>query len=462
MSGFDIEGDIDDIFRLLESLKTLEFVNLSKNPKLSGSLIADRYPEFFLSLHALYLADTAVSFPDCFPLAAFNKMTCSVPDHSFSCSCSIPSCLKNPTPLCTPLPWWAILLSIILPILAVMLLTWLMIILVRYLKLQSTLLTLRFLPKEITRSYADAIERPQKWTQVTKTGSLFAKTMSLESADAAFPLQVLSMLEGDELIPKNIYAVYNPMLVDAFALTKEKLDTRANMSRDLFFCERWQDERCTKEILQARRDTYKAFLARAELFPWNSDPKMTLPIFATIHGTSLGAAWKICSNGFASLSLVDAGFYGVGMYFTTFAKYALPYFISATEPAIIISYLIPGNTYPATEHPFTKPESLIGTNLQKGYQSHYIRTDTTGMPTTNTDNFYDEIVINQESQVCPAFIIELDSSNFGPLMAIYQRKLAHTAIDSESELTDLEDNYSEGELDSGQPLLDVASLDLVI
>jgi hypothetical protein len=47
-------------------------------------------------------------------------------------------------------------------------------------------------------------------------------------------------------------------------------------------------------------------------------------------------------NGFASLSIIDAGFYGAGMYFTTFAKYTLPYFVSTANPAIIISYLIPG------------------------------------------------------------------------------------------------------------------------
>jgi hypothetical protein len=35
---------------------------------------------------------------------------------------------------------------------------------------------------------------------------------------------------------------------------------------------------------------------------------------------------KICGTGFANLSSLDDGFYGKGIYFTTYALYALPYF----------------------------------------------------------------------------------------------------------------------------------------
>jgi hypothetical protein len=33
------------------------------------------------------------------------------------------------------------------------------------------------------------------------------------------------MLEGDEILVENFYAVYNPMLTNAFALTLEKVCT---------------------------------------------------------------------------------------------------------------------------------------------------------------------------------------------------------------------------------------------
>jgi hypothetical protein len=45
--------------------------------------------------------------------------------------------------------------------------------------------------------------------------------------------------------------------------------------------------------------------------------------------------------------------------------------------------------------------SLSGATLKAGYQSHYVLTSKTGMPCDNIheDIFYDEIVVNQETQV---------------------------------------------------------------
>jgi len=60
---------------------------------------------------------------------------------------------------------------------------------------------------------------------------------------------------------------------------------------------------------------------------------------------------NICSTGFATLSVLDAGWYGQGVYFTSSARYAVPYYATKKDPAIIIAYVIPGNIYPVIEHP---------------------------------------------------------------------------------------------------------------
>jgi hypothetical protein len=49
------------------------------------------------------------------------------------------------------------------------------------------------------------------------------------------------------------------------------------------------------------------------------------------------------------LSIIDAGFYGKGIYFSTTAIYTLPYFGTRKNPALIISWLLPGNVYPVIE-----------------------------------------------------------------------------------------------------------------
>src|SRR5205085_7099879 len=103
----------------------------------------------------------------------------------------------------------------------------------------------------------------------------------------------------------------------------------------------WKDEE-ESERRRAKREWTKAFLVKKTgLFGWNSFE--VVPVLATIHGTAATAAWKICSGGFAALSSLDSGYYGAGIYFTTSAKYAVPYFATKAEPSIIISWVIVGN-----------------------------------------------------------------------------------------------------------------------
>ena len=137
----------------------------------------------------------------------------------------------------------------------------------------------------------------------------------------------------------DIYAVYNPMLVSTLGLTREKFNQRAALSAEVFLKEKWRDLEEPEKKLIKREWTKNFLLQKIGLFPWNSfEP---VPVLATIHGTAGSAAWKICSGGFAALSSLDSGYYGAGIYFTTSAKYAIPYYATKADPAIIISWVIP-------------------------------------------------------------------------------------------------------------------------
>jgi hypothetical protein len=232
-------------------------------------------------------------------------------------------------------------------------------------------------------------------------------------------------LDGEGIGIKEIYAIYNPMLVSSLALTKEKFTQRAEKSAEVFHKEKWK-EMDESERRRAKREWTKAFLTKKiALFSWNSFD--SVPVLATIHGTAGSAAWKICCGGFAALSSLDSGYYSAGIYFTTSAKYAVPYFATKSEPAIIISWVIVGNAYPVIEHP-RKSDSLAGTIIKPGYQAHYVCTDNKGMPypkiTPDYKNVYDEIVINQESQVAPAYVLLLDPASFPKLIVEFNRKTA--------------------------------------
>jgi len=136
-------------------------------------------------------------------------------------------------------------------------------------------------------------------------------------------------------------------------------------------------------------------------------------VIPAAHGTGLSIAKAISKTGFAALSSLDSGFFGKGIYFSTSSKYALPYATLQPDPVIIISYIVPGNIYPTSEQ-HKGPNSLAGKPLKTpGYNSHYVLTRTDGFALSNPTEspFYDEIVLPEECQVVPAFIVILDNGD---------------------------------------------------
>jgi len=278
---------------------------------------------------------------------------------------------------------------------------------------KALLQQLEYLPKETRKFYMDAIIHPNTWEKVNSSPILYRKELTTEK-DLAYVSELFSLMEGDNYKIKRVYAVFNPMLVSTFSLAREKMISRAGAeSASMFMNEAW---RKSAVGLDRKNWVQKALKQKIALFPWNTMDS-DVPVVGTCHGTSLSSAWKICQNGFATLASFDSGFYGSGIYFTTRAMYCYPYLQGKKDPSIILSWVILGNSYPVTEHP-DHPGSLLGQVIKPGYQSHYVCTDNCGFPypySATMDKVldktvFDEIVINQESQVTPAFIIVVGPS----------------------------------------------------
>jgi len=146
---------------------------------------------------------------------------------------------------------------------------------------------------------------------------------------------------------------------------------------------------------------------------WNKDLEISdSPILAVVHGTDSNKGWSVASSGFANLALLDEGFYGRGMYFSSSALYTLPYIVTKKNPCIMICFIIPGNPYPVIESVTVKP-NYRGAPITSGYQSHFVITRPNGLPFKdinyeNNDAKYTEFVIDQESQVLPLFLLEIN------------------------------------------------------
>jgi len=208
---------------------------------------------------------------------------------------------------------------------------------------------------------------------------------------------------------KSAYAIYNPTLVAAFASQLQIIQSRITSDPFLFSSKSYLIG--DKHVIEGRQFVKGRFDERVADCAWNSDP-MNPVIIPTIHGTSVEVAWKVCATGFANLSTLDSGFYGKGIYFTTYAMYAVPYFSKASSPAIVISFVLPGHTFPVIEDP-TLEKGIVGTALKSGFNSHYAVTNTRGLPHKIKDSgvCFDEIVIPQEAQITPVLLIEISTTN---------------------------------------------------
>lgn len=69
--------------------------------------------------------------------------------------------------------------------------------------------------------------------------------------------------------------------------------------------------------------------------------------------------------GFATLSQLDEGWYGKGMYFTSSAIYSLLY-MKPESPAMILCWTCPGSIYAVVESP-AGPNSISGSALKGGF-----------------------------------------------------------------------------------------------
>eukprot|EP01126_Amoeba_proteus_P056654 TRINITY_DN7142_c0_g2_i3.p1 TRINITY_DN7142_c0_g2~~TRINITY_DN7142_c0_g2_i3.p1 ORF type:complete len:274 (-),score=74.82 TRINITY_DN7142_c0_g2_i3:149-970(-) len=204
---------------------------------------------------------------------------------------------------------------------------------------------------------------------------------------------------------KEVYAIFNETLLNSFVSQFRILSSRLKSNPKLFNKSDWK----MSDDAQARSNVYDFYKSRAEVFPWNRDS--ALVILPTLHGTDFGIALNIASSGFAILSSLDAGWYGKGVYFTTFTKYCIPYFSKRQDPAVIISFVIMGNTYPVIENPKESGKTFLGAALKSGYNSHYVVVNTEGLPTSMEKKikFFDEVVVPQEAQIVPLYIVRMVS-----------------------------------------------------
>jgi len=242
------------------------------------------------------------------------------------------------------------------------------------------------------------------------------------------------ILKFEDIMIQNITIVSCRTLAQNMSNYRKIMKERMRSDSELFKRDNWME----KSNFLFRSRTLDHFQRQIFLFEWNFNLDIKdCPILAVAHATSMKKATNIVVSGFASLSTLDVGWYGKGIYFSSSAMYTLPYCLSEPDPCIIICFLLPGNPFPIIENPRSDSDTFIGLPITPGYQCHYVVTNISGLPLSTEINFassrkFNEIVIDQEAQVVPIFLVELDTSNFQELAELYKREVTKEKEDLES------------------------------
>jgi len=158
--------------------------------------------------------------------------------------------------------------------------------------------------------------------------------------------------------------------------------------------------------------TRQEILDRLEYISIGKEGNITIvPVF---HGTRESLVDEICETGFASLAKTDPGYFGRGIYFTPQAEYAARVYGYGVCILCFVSVL---NAFPVI---FEDMPELLGAGNYSNCDIHFApvvpkrqdKKDETvydAMKITEKP-VYDELVVFQDSQIIPRFVIYYDKN----------------------------------------------------
>jgi len=268
-------------------------------------------------------------------------------------------------------------------------------------------------PAEISSLYSDY---PSLWHSVND--ELWTKEIREGSEEFQKMQDFLQNLRGEKISILKAHKICNTALWTSFAAFYNQLSKRKAESGATFFKQNWR-----KDAVELRNWVWDQFNQKVNIWSFNSTNLDALPILPVIHGTQTSTAMKIASTGFAALSSLDAGYFGKGIYFSSSCLYALPYTQFGNNPSLIVALAIPGNVYPVIEH-HKGTTALMGAAIKPGYNSHFVITKQDGYCVSDSsDTGCDELVVEQEAQIVPIYVVELDASTTKILTETWKRDI---------------------------------------
>jgi len=176
---------------------------------------------------------------------------------------------------------------------------------------------------------------------------------------------------------------------------------------------------------------YDKYASYVDSFDWNTQCMIpVVPAFQILESELEG--FDIAETGFEITVEQQNGKFGQGLYFTTDSINVYHSNNNSsnnsnnsddnsnnsndgnkdnnTSLVLMISLTIPGNVYPVVEQHSDNSVSLIGNPIIAGYNSHFVLTtkDGNAIQSKEEASNLNELIVAQESQVLPAFIVHVN------------------------------------------------------
>ncbi len=267
---------------------------------------------------------------------------------------------------------------------------------------------------------------------------------------------------------KNVQVIYNPRLNRAFGLMLDTLSARHNKSA---FKAHWREK---KENVDHVPKEDQGQVQWEERVPWRETTHQLLEALAKPHQDTnhphvkLVPMWHVTNakvlpdlfeTGFASLALLDAGYFGKGIYSAGEARYSQTVYgkFHAT-PALLVNWVAIYSAYPVIDGDM---EKLKGKGNYSNYDAHFIPVRPATKDPNETDFYpcrigekatYTEMVVFQSAQCLPRYVVELQSDLLMTPQEILDAKLKQQTEQAQKAKTKQQSEAAEKELAAQQAL----------
>lgn len=256
-----------------------------------------------------------------------------------------------------------------------------------------------------------------RFKQITYSESPYARIDGgKEDFEKVFKIYQERPIPGYDL--EKVEIVFNPVFKSLFVNTMDLLEQRASST---VFASTWEKEKDSS----IRKVVHHTLQVIANQFSSGHNTVKVIPMF---HGTRKEAIDGILKTGYANLATTDSGFFGKGLYFTSYPEYAFKVYGDGT---LLFNWVAIFSAYPVSPN-----DDLNGKSNMSNYDAHYALVKPKNPDNPDEKYFisiqdhekpkYDELIVFDASHIFPQYIVTV-TPNILHTLALTSKRILPSA-----------------------------------